>query len=447
MASSADEDEELASDSESESNEERPSPKPKAAAVPALPLDEATKPLPAKPKPAAVAGTLVKQLSKPSITPRAFGSSLRASSMKRVAEQPRSEEPTRRQAFFTKVGLGRLTNLETQSLQSLGFQHAEWAARGIDAADCEHVLASLIASRKELSILRTLNLGANRIQNAGLRSICSALQAADSSTETDDPESGPLEQGLPMLQVLNLDHNDISASGVSALQVLISGQLNSLTCFSLNGNRLGDEGVSMLVTILASNGVLPCLDELQLMDNQIGERGMQGIAQAARHSVRSQKNGWDSRALESISLLRLDGNAPLSSAAANELESAMSVSAALGKLNTLFLTVESNSPSAATDQAYAKLRAVVDNRKITLHCMPWRPSRFWKGELAGDPATDAATGTTLPAGNTQVLLDARLSSMMEEVGVSLSANVDFGLGPGGRDPPDPSNEDDENAFE
>ena len=114
---------------------------------------------------------MVQQLSKPSITPRAFTSTLRASSAKRLAERPRSAEVSRRQAFFNKVGLGRLTNLEMQSLQSLGFQHAEWAARGVDAADCEQVLARLIASHSDLTILRTLNLGANCIGDVGLTTV------------------------------------------------------------------------------------------------------------------------------------------------------------------------------------------------------------------------------------------------------------------------------------
>ena len=136
----------------------------------------------------------------------------------------------------------------------------------------------------------------------------------------------------------------------------------------------------------------------------------------------------------------------------------MTGAAAFGKLHTLFLTLDSYSAPSSTTQAYAKLRAAAAERRITLHAIPWRPepgASAHETAVGRDAGDDAATGTgidiggrppSLQGGGVQAL-DARLSSMMEELGISLSADVDFQLGPGGRDAPDNTEEEEECAFE
>ena len=85
------------------------------------------------------------------------------------------------------------------------------------------------------------------------------------------------KRALPSLDYINLNSNQLGGAGLTALAPALR-QLPKLTSLSLGKNQIGDQGVASLLAPPIA-GVLPSLDYLYLIHNQIAPRA--GAAAAA----------------------------------------------------------------------------------------------------------------------------------------------------------------------
>ena len=85
---------------------------------------------------------------------------------------------------------------------------------------------------------------------------------------------------LPKLVQLSLDGNQIGDTGVTALaDACAMGSMKQLTHLDLSINKISDLGLASLSEALAS-GALPNLKDLLLSNNQIGDSGVSALADA-----------------------------------------------------------------------------------------------------------------------------------------------------------------------
>ena len=91
---------------------------------------------------------------------------------------------------------------------------------------------------------------------------------------------GSYGDGLGNLRVLNLESNQLRCEGLEALMPALDEDsvMVSLIELYLMNNRIGDRGVEALVS--DKGGKLPRLKILQLQENAIGPLGMQTLARA-----------------------------------------------------------------------------------------------------------------------------------------------------------------------
>jgi Ran GTPase-activating protein (RanGAP) involved in mRNA processing and transport len=74
---------------------------------------------------------------------------------------------------------------------------------------------------------------------------------------------------------LDLSHNDISDTGISAVALAVE-RLKVLRVLKLNGNGFSSEGVAQLVTVLKPSTTLK---RLEMCSNRIGDDGAELIAE------------------------------------------------------------------------------------------------------------------------------------------------------------------------
>lgn len=88
---------------------------------------------------------------------------------------------------------------------------------------------------------------------------------------------GSFGEGLGNLLVLNLEANDLRCEGLEALEPALDGErvFPALRELYLMNNRIGDRGVQVLL-----RRELPQLKILSLQDNSIGDDGMRAFARA-----------------------------------------------------------------------------------------------------------------------------------------------------------------------
>jgi hypothetical protein len=133
-----------------------------------------------------------------------------------------------------------------------------------------------------MELLSQLWLHSNRIGDAGLRALTSAMAP---TTAPNDGRPGAASGALAALTILGLADNRIGDAGVVALADACSlGALTELQSLSLGskagGNLFGDSGLAALVKVVTEEGALRNVAVLGLVGNQIGDEGMRGLSRA-----------------------------------------------------------------------------------------------------------------------------------------------------------------------
>eukprot|EP00966_Prymnesium_polylepis_P015975 368615-Prymnesium_polylepis.1 len=110
----------------------------------------------------------------------------------------------------------------------------------------------------------------------------------------------PLLTGLLSSRLTHLGYGSgLTDEGVQVLVALIAnGHLANLLFLGLRHNHISDTGATTLAATLSGGGVLPKLEELDLRENAIGDKGAKALANAIR--------GGGARALKT---LQVQGNA------------------------------------------------------------------------------------------------------------------------------------------
>ncbi|CAH3184561.1 unnamed protein product, partial [Porites lobata] len=213
-------------------------------------------------------------------------------------------------------------SLETRLVSSLG-KHLDILDLG-DNRIGDAGVSSLSQALTVSSSLTRLDLGCNRIGDAGASSLSQTLTANSSLTSLDlgdnrigDAGASSLSQALTVsssLTRLDLGCNRIGDAGASSLSQTLTAN-SSLTRLDLGYNRIGDAGASSLSQTLTANSSLTRLD---LGYNRIGDAGASSLSQTLTANS---------------SLTRLDlGYNRIGEAAASSLSQALTTNTSLTSL-------------------------------------------------------------------------------------------------------------------
>ena len=112
---------------------------------------------------------------------------------------------------------------------------------------------------------RSFQLGNNKFGDEGAAAVAAAGAAG----------------GLPQVNQLVLNANDITDAGMQALaSAFAGGAFHKLKCLSVGVNAIGDAGLILLSPRLSEKGALPALKELYLWGNQFGDEGLKALMAA-----------------------------------------------------------------------------------------------------------------------------------------------------------------------
>jgi hypothetical protein len=132
-----------------------------------------------------------------------------------------------------------------------------------------------------------LELLARLLKSGSLRHVCKLFLT---HSQVDDQGIASLSHGLskvwlPRLQHLSLVRNRIGDDGMQTLASVIHqhGALSTLQTLYLSGNQIGDAGMAAFAGTIA-NGLLPKLCQLHLSKNRIGDEGIDSFCSAVARS-------------------------------------------------------------------------------------------------------------------------------------------------------------------
>ena len=90
----------------------------------------------------------------------------------------------------------------------------------------------------------------------------------------------PMSGVLPCMQTLDLSQNNIGDDGLTALVDAADGTLAQLQCLNLSNNVIGDSGLKYFANVCRGGVALRSLVQLDISRNKFGEPGLDGLAGA-----------------------------------------------------------------------------------------------------------------------------------------------------------------------